>query len=110
MLQRIRERISPTDVVMWLIGGGLLFLVIWGSIATLIKGTYTTRHWIDFVIFGLAQGSVYALIATGYTMVYGVLRMIRPTSWPPGFTAAAFWIRNRFFRWPSFFWCPWAYP
>jgi branched-chain amino acid transport system permease protein len=76
MLQRIRERISPTDVVMWLIGGGLLFLIIWGSIATLIKGTYTARHWIDFVIFGLAQGSVYALIATGYTMVYGVLRMI----------------------------------
>jgi branched-chain amino acid transport system permease protein len=76
MLQRIRERITPTDVVMYLIGGGLLFLVIWGSIATLIKGTYTTRHWIDFVIFGLAQGSVYALIATGYTMVYGVLRMI----------------------------------
>lgn len=76
MLQRIRERISPTDVVMWLIGGGLMFMVVWGSIATLIKGTYTTRHWIDFVIFGLAQGSVYALIATGYTMVYGVLRMI----------------------------------
>ncbi len=76
MLQRIRERITPTDVVMYLIGGGLLFLVIWGSIATLIKGTYTVRHWIDFVIFGLAQGSVYALIATGYTMVYGVLRMI----------------------------------
>ncbi len=34
------------------------------------------RHWIDFVIFGLAQGSIYALIAMGYTMVYGVLRMI----------------------------------
>ena len=50
MLQRIRERISPTDVVMYLIGGGLLFMVIWGSIATLVKGTYTTRHWIDFVI------------------------------------------------------------
>ncbi|MGW8301709.1 MAG: ABC transporter permease subunit, partial [Desulfobacterales bacterium] len=76
MLQRIRERISPTDVVMWLIGGGLLFLVVWGSIATLIKGTYTARQWTDFVIFGLAQGSVYALIATGYTMVYGVLKMI----------------------------------
>jgi len=76
MLQRIRERISPTDVVMWLIGGGLMFLIIWGSIATLMKGTYSGRHWIDFVIFGLAQGSVYALIATGYTMVYGVLRMI----------------------------------
>jgi branched-chain amino acid transport system permease protein len=28
------------------------------------------------MVFGLAQGSVYALIAMGYTMVYGVLRMI----------------------------------
>jgi len=27
-------------------------------------------------VFGLAQGSIYALIAMGYTMVYGVLRMI----------------------------------
>lgn len=27
-------------------------------------------------VFGIAQGSVYALIALGYTMVYGVLRLI----------------------------------
>ena len=42
----------------------------------LLAGKYTGRHWIDFIIFGLAQGSIYALIATGYTMVYGVLKMI----------------------------------
>jgi branched-chain amino acid transport system permease protein len=28
------------------------------------------------VLFGLAQGSIYALIALGYTLVYGILRMI----------------------------------
>jgi branched-chain amino acid transport system permease protein len=28
------------------------------------------------LVFGLAQGSIYALIALGYTLVYGVLRMI----------------------------------
>jgi len=76
MLQQLRERITPTDIVMWLIGGSLLLMIIWGSIATLKAGTYTARHWLDFLIFGLAQGSIYALIATGYTMVYGVLRMI----------------------------------
>src|SRR5215207_4086666 len=27
-------------------------------------------------VFGLTQGSIYALIAVGYTMVYGVLRLI----------------------------------
>ncbi len=76
MFQRWKESITPTDVVMWLIGGTLLIMILWGSIATLAAGKYTGRHWIDFVIFGLAQGSIYALIATGYTMVYGVLRMI----------------------------------
>ena len=76
MLKRWRERIAPTDVVMWLIGAAILTLVIWGSTATLSEGKYSAHHWFDFVIFGLAQGSIYALIAMGYTMVYGILRMI----------------------------------
>jgi branched-chain amino acid transport system permease protein len=76
MFKNLRERMSPTDIVMWSIGGVLLLLIVWGSASTIIKGTYSARHWVDFVIFGLAQGSIYALIAMGYTMVYGVLRMI----------------------------------
>jgi branched-chain amino acid transport system permease protein len=76
MFQRWKESVTPTDIVMWLIGGSLLLMIIWGSAATLNAGKYTGRHWIDFIIFGLAQGSIYALIATGYTMVYGVLKMI----------------------------------
>lgn len=76
MLQKIRERVTATDLIMWLIGAVLLFIMIWGSIATIKAGTYSIHHWFDFVIFGLAQGSIYALIAMGYTMVYGVLRMI----------------------------------
>ena len=61
---------------MWLIGGGILLLILWGSAATLAAGRYSLHHWFDFFIFGLAQGSIYALIALGYTMVYGTLRMI----------------------------------
>ena len=76
MLQRLRERITPTDVIMWLIGGAILISILIGSTATLTRGPYTARHWFDFIIFGLAQGSIYALIAMGYTMVYGTLRMI----------------------------------
>jgi branched-chain amino acid transport system permease protein len=76
MLLRIRERLSPTDIIMWLIGAVLLVMIFWGSAATLIKGQYSLNHWLDFIVFGLAQGSIYALIAMGYTMVYGVLRMI----------------------------------
>ena len=63
-------------MVMWLVGGAILALIISGSTATIAEGKYTSRHWFDFIIFGLAQGSIYALIAMGYTMVYGTLRMI----------------------------------
>jgi branched-chain amino acid transport system permease protein len=75
-LRRLKERITPTDIVMWLIGAVMLAMIIWGSAATLTAGRYTRYHWFDFLIFGLAQGSIYALIAMGYTLVYGVMRMI----------------------------------
>ena len=76
MLKGWRERVTGTDLVMWLIGAAILGVVIAGSVATLASGRYAGRHWFDFMVFGLAQGSIYALIAMGYTMVYGVLRMI----------------------------------
>jgi len=76
MLKRLRERTTSTDVVMWFIGAAILALVIWGSAATLSHRKYSSLHWFDFIVFGLAQGSIYALIAMGYTMVYGILRMI----------------------------------
>lgn len=76
MLQYLKERVTLTDIFMWLSGGAIVALIIMGSIATLIAGHYTTRHWFDFIVFGLAQGSIYALIALGYTMVYGIMRMI----------------------------------
>jgi branched-chain amino acid transport system permease protein len=44
-----------------------------------MSAIYGTEDWISFLIFGLAQGGVYALIALGYTMVYGVLFMINFT-------------------------------
>ena len=31
---------------------------------------------LDYVILGLTRGSMYALIALGYTLVYGVLQLI----------------------------------
>ena len=76
MLKQLRERITPTDIVMWSIGAVMLAMIIWGSAATISAGRYSRYHWVDFVVFGLAQGSIYALIAMGYTLVYGVLRMI----------------------------------
>ncbi len=51
-------------------------VVVGGTIGTLIKGRYTIEQWFDFVMFGLTIGGIYALIALGYTMVYGILRLI----------------------------------
>ena len=47
-----------------------------GLFNTFTSGTYTTAQWATLVFAGLAQGSIYALIAMGYTLVYGILLMI----------------------------------
>jgi branched-chain amino acid transport system permease protein len=69
-------RPALTDFVVWGIGFTILAVAIWGTVATLRSGEYSLVDWTSFFIFGLAQGGVYALIALGYTMVYGVLFMI----------------------------------
>jgi branched-chain amino acid transport system permease protein len=47
-----------------------LYVVLIGS------PTYGSDTWARLLISGLILGSVYALIAIGYTLVYGILRMI----------------------------------
>jgi branched-chain amino acid transport system permease protein len=76
MLRRWRQRVTATDLVVWGIGLLILIVVIYGSFATLRSGKYTLANWVDLTIRGLAQGGVYALIAMGYTLVYGILKMI----------------------------------
>ncbi|HMR98423.1 MAG TPA: branched-chain amino acid ABC transporter permease [Anaerolineales bacterium] len=76
MRQRFLNRINFTDIALGIIGVALVGLIVVGSFRTLAEGNYTTRQWLDFVVFGIAQGSIYALIALGYTLVYGILRMI----------------------------------
>ena len=69
-------RLTYVDLFLWAFRIGIVALVVVGSVATLVAGRYTGQQWLDFVEFGLAQGGIYALIALGYTMVYGVLNMI----------------------------------
>ena len=70
------ERLDYLDIVLWLFRIGLIVGIIWGTVATIRGGKYGMKTWMNFVIFGLAQGSLYALIALGYTLVYGVLLII----------------------------------
>ena len=76
MLQRLPKRIDLTDVFMFVIGGAIVALVVVGSVATILGGKYTPSQWFDFLVAGVALGGIYALIALGYTLVYGILRMI----------------------------------
>jgi branched-chain amino acid transport system permease protein len=69
-------RLTFVDVFLWAFRIIVVVVVVWGTIGTLRLGRYSGRQWLDFVVFGLAQGGIYALIALGYTMVYGILRMI----------------------------------
>ncbi len=69
-------RFTFVDVILWCLRIGVVLVVVGGTIGTLIKGRYAIAQWFDLLMFGLTIGSVYALIALGYTMVYGVLRLI----------------------------------
>jgi branched-chain amino acid transport system permease protein len=76
MQRSLVEKISIVDLFLWAFRATVILLVVWGTIGTISAGRYSSEHWIDFVVFGLSQGSIYGLIALGYTMVYGILRMI----------------------------------
>src|SRR3990170_7190968 len=54
----------------------VVLIIVVGSALTLSGGKYSIETWIDLLVDGASLGGVYALIALGYTMVYGILRMI----------------------------------
>jgi branched-chain amino acid transport system permease protein len=76
MLRTWRQRITLTDLVVWAIGLAIAIVMVVGTIKTLQSGKYDPSVWLDLTIRGLALGGVYALIAMGYTLVYGILKMI----------------------------------
>ncbi|MDP2350766.1 MAG: branched-chain amino acid ABC transporter permease, partial [Chloroflexota bacterium] len=63
-------------VFMWAFRAVIILVVVVGSALTLLSGKYTGADWFEFIGNGLTLGSIYAMIALGYTMVYGILRMI----------------------------------
>jgi branched-chain amino acid transport system permease protein len=70
------RRANAVDIALWGLRVAVVLVVVVGTAGTLIKGRYNAAQWFDFVMFGLTIGSIYAQIALGYTMVYGVLRLI----------------------------------
>ena len=76
MRLRRPERFSLVGLILWALRIAIVVGVVAGSYATLSSGRFTGADWQNLVIYGIAQGSIYALIALGYTLVYGVLFMI----------------------------------
>ncbi|MBZ0303723.1 MAG: branched-chain amino acid ABC transporter permease [Anaerolineae bacterium] len=74
--QRTIDEFSWVDFIIGVLRVVIIALIIIGSWNTLASGRFTADQWISLVISGLAQGSIYALIALGYTLVYGILLMI----------------------------------
>ena len=74
MLERITEFAIWT--FLWTFRIVIVLVVVVGSFLTLASGKYDIDTWIRLAVTGAALGSVYALVALGYTMVYGILRMI----------------------------------
>ena len=78
MKARRLDRLSDLaiDVFLWAFRVVVILVVVVGSVLTLASSTYTFADWAQLVGRGLTVGSIYAMIALGYTMVYGILRMI----------------------------------
>ncbi len=76
--KRIANMVSgdPVQSVLYLMGFLLVFLIVAAIFANIMSGGYTLEQFIRGLTYGLAQGSIYALVALGYTLVYGILGMI----------------------------------
>jgi branched-chain amino acid transport system permease protein len=74
----IAERFPIRRVVLVTLSILIAFGVVTGSwkTLTLSEGRISGAGWRDFLVFGVALGSIYALIALGYSLVYGILLMI----------------------------------
>jgi branched-chain amino acid transport system permease protein len=75
---KVMERVLDTAIAgfLWAFRIVVVLIVVVGSLLTLAQGKYSIDVWVDLLVDGAALGGVYALIALGYTMVYGILRMI----------------------------------
>jgi branched-chain amino acid transport system permease protein len=71
-----RFRFSFVNLFLLALGGGLILFALFGAFLTISTGRFTLQAFQNLFIAGIALGSVYALIAMGYTLVYGILFMI----------------------------------
>jgi len=69
---------DPIRFFLYLAGSVFLLLLVAAALNNIFgpEANFTLERFVRLAIFGLAQGSIYALIALGYTLVYGILFLI----------------------------------
>jgi branched-chain amino acid transport system permease protein len=74
----LAERVPIRRIILVALSIFIAVGVVLGSYKTLTmpEGRISGAGWRDFLIAGIALGSIYALIALGYSLVYGILLMI----------------------------------
>jgi branched-chain amino acid transport system permease protein len=74
------ERLPWRRIILVILGIVVVGVVVIGATRTLAldpaEGGYSADAWQDFIVQGAAQGGIFAMIALGYSLVYGILRMI----------------------------------
>ncbi len=73
-IRKLNNLIKPARILLAIILGFIIILRLYRVF--FINQTYGLETWVMLLIAGLVIGSVYALIAIGYTLVYGTLLMI----------------------------------
>ena len=73
-IRKLNNLIKPARILLAIILGFIIILRLYRVF--FIDQTYGLETWVMLLIAGLVIGSVYALIAIGYTLVYGTLLMI----------------------------------
>ncbi len=74
--KKTTSRINTFKVTQVIISILFLAFLGWRLYTVIDSGVYGPDTWVRFALSGLIIGSVYAVIAIGYTLVYGILFMI----------------------------------
>ena len=75
MIRRMKNN-KFIRLALWLLRAVIIVLILWGTITTMLNNPYNLQQWIEILVFGIAHGSLYALIAVGFTLVYKLVQLI----------------------------------
>ncbi len=73
---RVRLPANSYGIVRSVLGLVLILFMAWRLYSMLTTGTFGVDTWARWATSGLTLGAMYAVVALGYTLVYGVLFMI----------------------------------